>query len=872
MTPSLRCILLLTFLFVRCSPDHGIPTDAVELLEKAKALFHEKSYRQSEMMFAQAMLAFEQGHAYATLAEISGYMGRIALEEGEFAAAIEQIESGLRHARLANDYREEMRLQSFLGDVYRAMGEYEKAYDAYQVVRELASAFSDAATTAETEYNLAVVLLYDGKEDQARELCENAVAYYRTRTDPHRLGSALWLLGDIFVRQKRYSEALNILNQAEAAAERSTDSLLVSRVKLSLGRLYRTNGNSVTALRYFRDATNSLRSRKGPKEFEPVLLFEIGNVYFEAGQYDNARRFFNDAATIARTAGDRIAENFLYLHIVRCNEKLADIQKTPANAERVARAYRQLAPRFADILCRSGEALCYARAAAAYETSRMQTTAREMYVKVISLLEEKNGEYWSPELHEPYLREISIPPEGIYDRLASLLVELRAPGEALAILERSQQARYQHQFRRRDIEVRHPQLKDEMLQMRNLLRDMRMVEVEVSALLGIRQRASASQRINELRAKLNKGKSDIPKLAAKIVSLYPNYEPLTAVVPPKLLEVQSSLPRGTLAVRFLPTENRLLIFALSRTRFEVKSSPVARHQLAGMMQEYNNMLQDPRVYAGTAGEASVPLMTRFARLSTQLYDYLIRPLEPLLERNLVIITDSFIDGFPLHALERQEPNGVKYLIEITNVDYLPTLSSFRYRTASALRIRTIVAAGNPLGKNWSIDYELRDIRSFFKDASIFIGMEASWQSLSRARGDVLQIATQFIQDEREFPCGSIVLADGQTPEKEQLVPFAALASINPFPLIFLSNQIGSGTGLTSTHALLLRMNGSSDVFLNAWTADRKAAKFFSEFFYTYLSNGLAPGDAYRQALLNLIKTREVNHPRSWAQFFHFGIG
>ena len=72
--------------------------------------------------------------------------------------------------------------------------------------------------------------------------------------------------------------------------------------------------------------------------------------------------------------------------------------------------------------------------------------------------------------------------------------------------------------------------------------------------------------------------------------------------------------------------------------------------------------------------------------------------------------------------------------------------------------------------------------------------------------------------------------------------------------------------------MLLRVNGTSDVFLNTWYADRKAAKFFSEFFYTHLSNGLAPGDAYRQALLNLIQTKDVNHPHSWGQFFHFGVG
>jgi CHAT domain-containing protein len=70
----------------------------------------------------------------------------------------------------------------------------------------------------------------------------------------------------------------------------------------------------------------------------------------------------------------------------------------------------------------------------------------------------------------------------------------------------------------------------------------------------------------------------------------------------------------------------------------------------------------------------------------------------------------------------------------------------------------------------------------------------------------------------------------------------------------------------------LRMNGTSDVFLNAWYGDRKAAKIYSEAFYTQLANGLAPGDAYRQAVLSLLHNRETSHPRFWGQFFHYGIG
>jgi CHAT domain-containing protein len=315
------------------------------------------------------------------------------------------------------------------------------------------------------------------------------------------------------------------------------------------------------------------------------------------------------------------------------------------------------------------------------------------------------------------------------------------------------------------------------------------------------------------------------------------------------------------------------VFALTRTKFEVKSAIVTRQKLLALVEEYKRLLHDPSVYTGTGGEASVPAMTRFATLSTQLYDYLLRPVDALLERNLVIIMSPEFENFPFHAIERQDRKGtVKYVVEITSVDYLPSLSSLTFKTGAAPRLNQVVAVGNPTGKNWSIDYELRDIRSFFKEATILISMDATWNNVKEAKADILQFSTDFMMGEGTSVLGMIALAKPQTPEEVTKVPFEKLAELQAPSIILLSNQYGQGFGLSPAHAMLLRINGTSDVFLNAWFSDRKAAKFFSEFFYTHLANGLAPGDAYRQALLNLIRTKDVNHPHSWGQFFHFGVG
>ncbi len=153
-----------------------------------------------------------------------------------------------------------------------------------------------------------------------------------------------------------------------------------------------------------------------------------------------------------------------------------------------------------------------------------------------------------------------------------------------------------------------------------------------------------------------------------------------------------------------------------------------------------------------------------------------------------------------------------------------------------------------------------------------IGLEASWDNLKSVKADILLISTEFSRQSIELPLGNIVLSNGLIVEQSTNAPFQKLTELAAAPVVILSNQYGLGVGLTAEHALLFQINGTSDIFYNAWQADRKAAKYFSENFFTHLANGLAPGDAYRQALLNLIRIREVNQPRSWGQFFHFGTG
>jgi hypothetical protein len=376
---------------------------------------------------------------------------------------------------------------------------------------------------------------------------------------------------------------------------------------------------------------------------------------------------------------------------------------------------------------------------------------------------------------------------------------------------------------------------------------------------------SAKQEIESLLQRVRGG-------SIAVIAAYPNYDVLLPSPVPDIGALQRFIPRGSTLVTFLPTVDRLTIFAVTQKTVTIRQSPIRRDSLMRFVNEYKALLLDPRVYRSDAASANLDAMTRFAGLSARMYELFFRPIEDLIDRTIIVVSDKITQDLPFHAIERQSINGdIKYMIEVAGIDYLPSISSMRYRILSPARTKDVVAFGNPAGKNWSVDYELRDLRSFFPSVHIFVGLETAWNNVKNVSADVVQIATEFTGGTEVNPLGDLILSNGLTVEGTMAVRFSKLSETKGIPVVVLSNASGSGSGLGKLHAALLRINGTSDVFFNAWSADRRAAKFFSEYFYTHLANGLAPGDAYRQAMLNLIRSRDLGHQRAWGQFFHFGL-
>jgi len=851
-----------------CDRFGGTSVLPVDTFDRAVQSLQERDLQSARRLFEAAVAEPSVTANPEKLAIARTYLAQVHLELSEYRAASSDITLAQSLYTRLGDSRSRARLAAIAGDVEFALGRYRTAIERYEEAAAGALAFGDKADGAAAEAGVARSLLFSGDAEAALAQYASAAAMVRAIGDVATLAAAELGRGRAFRILRKYPEALDALTAAEEAA-RGGSTELGARIKAEIALVRSAMGNTAAAVEGLRDAVNALRGQQAGREDEPTFLAYLGSIYERMGRSTDAAQFYREASGVARKNGDRIGE--LYLKAAQIRSGRSEAGTVPVGDQ-----WSALATEFRAIACASGEAYAYIQLGLLAERTGALADAQEYLAKGVALDQRALPDFVHPERHAPLRRLLSIqdPPADWYGSLARVLVRRERSSEALRVLEMGRLRQLRSAFRGPEVIARQPSVKQQTDDVRNALEEATILSVELGARLGQRDLNTSAAETQSMRENLESLIQRVRAGSSGVQSLYANYDLLVPSPVPDVAVLQRFIPRGNAVLTFLPTYDRLYLFVVTHRAVSVRSTSIRLDSLTMLVREYKQLLLDPRVYSTDIAAANVDAMTRFAGLSARLYDVFIRPATDVLERNLVIIPDALTEGLPFHAIERQsdDEDDVKYLIEIMGVDYLPSLSAFRYRVQPPTRTKDIVAFGNPSGKNWAVDYELRDLRSFARGTRVFVGLETAWSKVKTVNSEVLQLSTDFTDQTRTNPLGTVILSNGVNVEGTVPVLFGKFSELESIPVVVLSNSGGDGTGLGSVHAAMFRLNGASDVFLNCWSADRRAGKFFSEYFYTHLASGLAPGDAYSQALLMLLQLRDLNHPRAWGQFFHYGIG
>jgi CHAT domain-containing protein/Flp pilus assembly protein TadD len=241
--------------------------------------------------------------------------------------------------------------------------------------------------------------------------------------------------------------------------------------------------------------------------------------------------------------------------------------------------------------------------------------------------------------------------------------------------------------------------------------------------------------------------------------------------PMTLAEIRLHIPLETQILQYAVLKDRIVAWVVTRERVESRTIALEAEELSTRVKAYVDEVSKP----------ATEVDQRLRKMSSQLYENLIAPVENLLDkkRKLCIVPDKILNFLPYSSLI--SPGTGKYLIEDYSLLFAPSSTLFIRSTKNAERkARTkaerLLGIGNPgfdrrlfeLPDLSSAGVETQKISDIYGGGTSLIGKQATKESLLREieRANVVHLATHYVPDERSPMLSRLILARGANSKGE----------------------------------------------------------------------------------------------------------
>jgi len=581
-----------------------------------------------------------------------GNLGSSYSSQGNYTKGIEYHEQSLAIAREIKDRHGEGRSLGNLGNVYRSQGKYAKATESYQQHLAIAREIKDRQGEGNALSGLGSTDLSQGNYARAIDYYEQSLAIKREIKDRQGEGAALGNLGIAYDFLGKYAKAIGYYEQHLAIARAIKDRQGEGNALGNLEIVYKSLGNYAKAIEYHQQSlavAREIKDRKG----EGRSLGNLGNAYDSLENYAKAIESHEQSLAILREIKDRQGEGAALGNLGLVYASLGDYAKATEYYEQ----YLLIARTIED---REGEGIALGNLGYALNQRQQPELAILFYKQSVNVRESIRQDLRKlpRESQEAYTQSVA----DTYRSLTNLLIEQGRLPEAQAVLELLKLRELRDFTRDAGINSTGISLaKVEEAAFQEILKrfttvgnfSQRIAECEQKACSDDVQQLKAqrdqlntaiNQELNQQRSILAKyfateGSTLTPEKLNAEARRIVNAEPGTVLIYPLILKDKIqfllALKAGDGAVTFRPFETR----------------NVSATQLFNTIQTFRNQLKNP-------GDLKALQAT-----SKQLYDWLIKPLEPELNnptiKHLVFAPDSTTRYIPLAALF----DGKHYLIE-----------------------------------------------------------------------------------------------------------------------------------------------------------------------------------------------------------------
>ncbi len=791
---------------------------------------------------------------------------------GDLSRQTAQLDSAmLFYARAEEAYRgrvqhdEAFRMSLAVVDIHRLMQREEDAHlQALEALR-LATLFGDSTAVQEIRWSLLDVYRTLEQPEEIARTAAALRAFCRRSSDYAGEARIDLMVARGEAQRGETDAAIGSLLQSITLAGKARDSVLVVRGLLSLAAAFEKAGRMREAQEsYATILQQGSGSARDPEQYVQTLL-RIGNFSLRSRRVDTAAAYFQRASAYARTVFNATGEAYALLQEAHC---LGSRKRTEAEV---------LFRKGYELLRAGGHArgttyalISLGRAA---EMENRITDALQLYSEALKAQE---SAYASRTPDDLWLDcEETVLGRGgadAYRAMVSLLLQTGKTEEAFWYQERCNARALADDLASWDVETGTPAT-DSTLRIFTHLRALH------KGAEGILEQLTTSRYgtpalVTKVRADLSHLEEDMGAQADRIRHADAR---MTAIVDPggvSVADIQKALDPDALLLMYLPTERSLNVCAVTPSHSTLHMSSTAPERIAELMQWY---LQECMQSAGKADSARENGRGRdgyMRELTRALYEALILPVESEFRHDtrLVVILPSRLPAFSLAGLRRGGRSGAPALVERFALSYLPSARFLLSPAAASVPVRTVTALGVRGSTGWDVEYELRDIHAFYRDARLLFGKEATLASLRSTRSDLLHLAAE-VRFSRQHPLrGAFILGDGENADGSVAVPLASVFSLPPARAVVLFNLSNRLPATERAVAAAFLANGSSSVIVNAAPLTRKAKKKFGESFYTALQTGVMVPESFHAAQNAMVSTDELSSTFFWAPLMLWGKG
>jgi CHAT domain-containing protein len=738
-----------------------------------------------------------------------------------------------------------------LSDIYRALGDYRRAFDVSQKSLRLCEEEHNRRGTVMALTELGIIYGVQNNQEQALSHLEKALAIAQEIGDTIMTATLRHDIAVQFQRLGNYERALGILQGLLKQTEDSGDRGGAAMVRNQIGQVHALRGAHDEALSYYNQSMAGLDAAN-MKRATVVVLNDVSEAYLAQGKNDEALSAAERAVSLSRETGRQL-DLWLALTFM---------------------GYAQLA------LNRPLE-------------------ARQSFAEAVSIIEKLRGQTaGGVEERQRYF-------EGglrAHHGMLNVLVKENKPREALIFAERAKARVLLDVLQQGRVSVQKAMTAGELEQERRLKSELTQLNMQLGRATQLNN--PDPTRVGDTQRRLEKTRLTYEAFQNSLYAAHPELKVQRGEAPIiDAEELATLLPdAGSALLEYVVTTDKTYLFVVTRAAAKedvdvrVYPIPIKRDDLAKRTRAFRRQLAERDL--------------GFRASAVKLYELLLKPAQAQLrgKTNIVIAPDDALWDLPFQAL----PTSVnRFLIEDAAIAYAPSLTVLREMTrrkregADALPA-SLLAFGNPLlGKETinraaltlrdvqiaslpEAEQEVKALRRLYglSRSRVYIGADAREDRVKREAGQarILHFAAHGTLNNVSPMYSHLVLAKGGDSEDGLLEAWELMQLDLKADLAVLSacetarGRIGAGEGMVGLSWAMF-IAGVPSTVVSQWKVEAASTRDLMVSFHRGLIGQPGAGkskptkaEALRQAALKLMRNPETRHPFYWAGFVLVGQG